>query len=217
MTDKKISEIGADLKQIEIKRRKFVSDYTRETLSELTIEEYAIGKGTKNNFCYRLEHEQIGMGDIRGTFAGSNRYGVWFSKEAGTYVFSKKYGDSVESAFFSVRQELIDLIEAGEKANYVAIRNNRIANNVKYKILAMYYPYKFLTIYSERHLSYFCDKVGIPAVDGDDELVMQRKLIQWKESNEDVKYMTYLEYVAFLYHHFGHPPKADAIVKKSHV
>lgn len=54
--DKKISEIGADLKEIELKRRKFVSDYTRESLSELTIEGYAIGKGTKNNFCYRLEH-----------------------------------------------------------------------------------------------------------------------------------------------------------------
>jgi 5-methylcytosine-specific restriction protein A len=84
---------------------------------------------------------------------------------------------------------------------------------VKYKILAMYYPYKYLTIYSDRHLSYFCDKASIPAVEGDDELVMQRKLIQWKESNEDVKALSYLECVAFLYNHFGHPPKADALVK----
>lgn len=210
MKDKKISEIGADIKQIEIKRKKFVSDYAREVLSELTIEEYAIGKGTKDNFCYRLEHEQIGMGDIRGTFAGSTRYGVWYSKKAGEYAFSKKYGDSVESAFISVKKELVNLIEAGERDDFVMIRGNKIANNVKYKILAMYYPYKYLTIYSPRHLSYFCNQAGIPAIQGDDELVMQRKLIQWKESKEQVKSLSYLEYVAFLYHQFGHPPKVDA-------
>lgn len=213
MKVKKISESVADLNQIEMKRRKFVADYSREALQNLTIKEYAIGTGAKDNFCYRLEHEQIGMGDIRGTYAGSNRYGVWFSKEEGEYVFSKKYGNSVDSAFANVRQELLDLIETGERDDYVSIRNNKLANNVKYKILAMYYPYKYLTIYSDRHLSYFCDKAGIPALDGDDELIMQRKLIQWKESNDKIKSFSYLEFVAFLYHHFGHPPKADSVVK----
>ncbi len=108
---------------------------------------------------------------------------------------------------------MLDLIDAGERSDYVAIRENWIANNLKYKILAMYYPYKYLTIYSDRHLSYFCDKARIPAVEGDDELVMQRKLIQWKESNENVMALSYLEYVAFLYNHFGHPTKADAVIK----
>lgn len=213
MPDKKISESGANLAQIENKRREFVSDYTRDVLQNLTIENYAIGTGSKDNFCYRLEHEQIGMGDIRGAFAGSSRYGVWFSKDEGQYVYSKKFGDTVDDAFHNIRDELIKLIDAGECDDYISIRDSRIANNVRYKILAMYYPRKYLTIYSDRHLSYFCDKAGIPAVSGDDELVMQRKLIQWKETHDEVKEMSYLEYVAFLYHHFGHPPKADPIKK----
>lgn len=211
MADKKISESGANIEQIESKRRKFVTDYTREVLQNMSIEEYAIGTKSKDNFCYRLEQEQVGMGDIRGATAGSRRYGVWYSKEKGKYVSSKKFGSTVEDAFFSVRGELIKLIDAGERDDYTAIRNNRIAKNVRYKILAMYYPHKYLTVYSDRHLSYFCNKAGIPAVSGDDELVMQRKLVQWKETHAEVKDYSYLEYVAFLYHNFGNPPKKDFV------
>ncbi len=216
MADKKISEPGADLVQIENKRREFVTDYTREILHNLTIKEYAIGTGTKDNFCYRLEHEQKGMGNISGAPAGTFRYGVWYDKKAGDYNFSKKYGDSVDVAFANVIQELLDLIEAGERDDYKAIRSSKIANNVRYKVLAMYFPHKYMTIYSEKHLSYFCDKVGIPAVKGDDVLVMQRKLIQWKEANDTTKDMSYLEYVFFLYNNYGYPPKEEdiAVIEK---
>lgn len=76
---------------------------------------------------------------------------------------------------------------------------------VRYKILAIYYPDKFLTIHSKRHLSYFCSKAGIPYTDDDDELVLQRKLRLWKEADSNMKEWSLLQFVEYLYEHFGKP------------
>ena len=100
-------------------------------------------------------------------------------------------------------------MDAGKADDFNAIRKNMLAPIVRYKILAMYYPDKFLTIHSERHLTYFCKKAGIPYLQDDDELVLQRKLLQWKEKQSDIQDQSLLEYVAYLYEHFGVPPTVD--------
>lgn len=202
-----INNQDSKLIKIEELRQQFVLDYNPAFLRNMTIEQYAMGGGRKDNLCYRLEHEQEGMGRITGALAGVKRYGVWYSKDIGDYDYSGKYGDSVDSAFLQVKRSILELIEAGERDDYKTIRESRIAGTVRYKIIAMYYPNKYLTIYSPRHLSYFCSKVGIPAIDGDDELIMQNKLMQWKESQDEVRGYTLLEYVKYLYDVFGRPPK----------
>ena len=179
----KISEPNPDLIHIEILRKEFVSDFDRDTLENLTLEQYAMRTGDKKNFCYRLEREQIGMGDIRN--ATAQKFGIWVRKATGEYDFTKKYGETPEEAFSVIRSELCRLVDAGEADDYTAIRNNMIAPIVRFKILAMYYPNKFLTIHSERHLSYFCEKAGVPFTEDDDELV------------------------AYLYEKFGFPPTVD--------
>lgn len=195
------------IQQIESDRREFASKYTREFISTMTIEQYAMGAGDKDNFCYRIEVEQKEMGNIRGVVKGVQRYGVWYSKKLGGYEFTHRYGDTPQEAFLSVRSLICNVMDAGEIDDYTAIRNNKIAALFKYKLLAMYFPHKYLTIYSTSHLSYFCDKVGIPAVDGDDELVMQRKLLQWKETQDEARDMSLIKFSRYLYKVFDHPPK----------
>ncbi|MCR4740320.1 MAG: HNH endonuclease [Lachnospiraceae bacterium] len=147
------------------------------------------------------------MGNIRGTMAGVRRYGVWYNKKSNDYECTKKYGNDPQEAFFVVKTEILNLLDSGETDKYVAIQKNRLAPLFKYKLLAMYYPHKFLTIYSKDHLSYFCYKAGIPAVDGDDELVMQRKLLQWKETQAEAREMSLIKFSRYLYKQFDHPPK----------
>lgn len=203
----KISEPNPDLLHIETLRKEFVSDFDRDTLEDLTLEQYAMRTGDKKNFCYRLEREQIGMGDIRN--ATAQKFGIWVRKATGEYDFTKKYGETPEKAFSVIRNELCRLVDAGEADDYTAIRNNMIAPIVRFKILAMYYPNKFLTIHSERHLSYFCEKAGVPFTEDDDELVLQRKLILWKNGQSEIRDFSLLEYVAYLYEKFGVPPTVD--------
>lgn len=203
----KISEPNPDLLQIETLRKEFVSEFNRDTLKNLTLEQYAMRTGDKKNFCYRLEREQIGMGDIRN--ATAQKFGIWVRKSTGEYDFTKKYGKTAEEAFSVIRDELCKLVDAGEVDDYTAIRNNKIAPIVRFKILSMYYPNKFLTIHSERHLSYFCEKADVPFTMDDDELVLQRKLILWKNSQTKIRDYSLLEYVAYLYEKFGVPPTVD--------
>lgn len=203
----KISEPNPNILHIEALRKKFVSDFDRDMLGSITLEQYAMRTGDKKNFCYRLEREQIGMGDIRN--ATAQKFGIWVRKSTGEYDFTKKYGQTAEEAFSVIRSELCKLVDAGKADDFNAIRKNMLAPIVRYKILAMYYPDKFLTIHSERHLTYFCKKAGIPYLQDDDELVLQRKLLQWKEKQSDIQDQSLLEYVAYLYEHFGVPPTVD--------
>ena len=147
------------------------------------------------------------MGDIRN--ATAQKFGIWVRKATGEYDFTKKYGKTAEEAFSVIRDELCKLVDAGEVDDYTAIRNNKIAPIVRFKILSMYYPNKFLTIHSERHLSYFCEKADVPFTMDDDELVLQRKLILWKNSQTKIRDYSLLEYVAYLYEKFGVPPTVD--------
>lgn len=39
--------------------------------------------------------------------------------------------------------------------------------------------------------------------------MLQRKLLQWKEKQSDIQDQSLLEYVAYLYEHFGVPPTVD--------
>ena len=107
----RISEPNPDIMHIESLRRKFVREFDRETLENLTLEQYALRTGGKNNFCYRLEREQIGMGDIRG--ATAQKFGVWVRKGTGEYDYTKKYGETVERAFETIRSEICRLVDAG--------------------------------------------------------------------------------------------------------
>jgi len=203
----KISEPNPNIEHIESLRKQFVTDFDRDSLGSLTLEQYAMRTGDKKNFCYRLEREQIGMGDIRN--ATAQKFGIWVRKTTGEYDFTKKYGDTADEAFKVIRSELCKLVDAGAKDDFNAIRKNMIAPIVRFKILAMYYPERFLTIHSERHLTYFCEKAEIPYLDADDELVLQRKLLMWKDNHEDMRNWSLLEYVAYLYDHFGVPPVVD--------
>jgi 5-methylcytosine-specific restriction protein A len=147
------------------------------------------------------------MGNILGSTA--QKFGIWVRKTTGEYDFTKKYGENPENAFLKIRDELCKLVDAGKANDYTSIRNNMIAPIVRFKILAMYHPDKYLAIHSARHLSYFCEKVGIPFTENDDELILQHKLILWKERKSEFNHYSLLEYVAFLYRNFGVPPKID--------
>lgn len=194
-SDKKLID---DIAGIVALSRKFSRDYDVSVLETMSMEDYAIGHGDHKNFCYRIERELMRMGDIRGQ-AGSQKFGVWYSKKYGKYQNTEKYGSSPEEAWAAVKAEIINLVKAGAKEDYAAIRKSMLSPLFRYKILAVYYPEQFITIFSDRHLSYFCRKLQIPLLLEDDTLMLQRKLILWKEQHSETKEMSLVMYVKWLY------------------
>ncbi|MCH4191733.1 MAG: HNH endonuclease [Butyrivibrio sp.] len=186
--------------------RKFAGDFNLSVMRTLPIEKYAMGNGSHDNFCYRIERELLEMGDIRG-ISGVQKYGVWFDKNNGKYVATNKFGSDPDEAWGNVRKEISNLIKAGENEDYTAIKKNNLAPLFKFKILAVYYPEKYLTLYSDNHLSYFCKRAGIPLNNDDDTIKMQDKLLKWKDADETMSGWSIIRFSRFLYHHFGYPPK----------
>lgn len=91
--------------------RKFSGDYNLSVLETMSMEDYAIGHGDHLKFCYRIERELMRMGDIRGQ-AGSQKFGVWYSKKDGKYQNTEKFGSSLEEAWAAVKAEIINLVTA---------------------------------------------------------------------------------------------------------
>lgn len=95
----KISEPNPDLLHIETLRKEFVSEFDRDTLENLTLEQYAMRTGDKKNFCYRLEREQIGMGDIRN--ATAQKFGYGSEKQRVNMISQKNMGKHRKRLFLS--------------------------------------------------------------------------------------------------------------------
>lgn len=201
-----------DLIEIEKKRKEFVKKYDRESLHTLTLSQYAMGHGDSENFCWWLERGLKSYGNITGTPV--MKFGVWYDKNSAEYRCTQKYGETPEEAFITIRNNITELLIAGENLNFNAIRENSLAPLVKYKLLAIYYPKYFFTIYSIRHLTYFCEKADITVLSDDDELILQNKLIKLKESMQETIPLSLLEFSKYLYDTYGVPPTDDTPVPK---
>ncbi len=185
-------------------RRQFVQDYPKEHINDLTWDEYVIGHGKESHtFCYRLEHELGELGSVRGN--SSEKFGVWYGKHNGSKEgrqFNAKFGDNPDSAFECVKGEIVRLIKAGEKNDTKAIKSSKFGPMVRGKILYVYFPDKFLPIYSTEHLKFFVNMLGLSA-DRKDQFSMQKALIKYCKEHD--KSDNYLEFAHNLYK--NHNPK----------
>lgn len=190
-------EIDNDIKKDEIYRAKFVNEYSINKIKNMHIDEYVSGK--PNSFCYRLEEELKSLGSIAGSFA-SKKYGVYYNKDIDDYIYLPKFGKDYREAFSNVKNEIINLIQNGERHDLEAIKLNRISPMFKGKILATYYPEDYLAIFDsnelDKFINYFC-----PTTDSKDMNPVDKRelLVQFKSKNSYLKNYSMREFYAFLY------------------
>lgn len=190
-------EIDNDIKKDEIYRAKFVNEYSINKIKNMHIDEYVSGK--PNSFCYRLEEELKSLGSIAGSFA-SKKYGVYYNKDIDDYIYLPKFGKDYREAFSNVKNEIINLIQNGERHDLEAIKSNRISPMFKGKILATYYPEDYLAIFDsnelDKFINYFC-----PTTDSKDMNPVDKRelLVQFKSKNSYLKNYSMREFYAFLY------------------
>ena len=188
-------------------RQDFVNDYTKEKIKNLTFEEYAIGYGKNNkSFCYRLEYELHDLGSIRN--APSGKFGVWFGTTGKDKTKAKrcnsKFGTTPEEGLETAKEEIISLIDAGKNDDYATILNSKFSPLVRGKILYIYYPDKYIPIFSEDHLKHFLKKLECGDF-GNNHIEMQKRLLEYKNSHNATKRMNNEQFHKYLYETF--PPK----------
>lgn len=126
--------------------------------NEMTVDEYIEGKGKKDSFCNQLERELAGLGSVKG--ANASKFSIYYSSEKGKYIINKiwqtpKDNPDLQRSFIKLKNSIADLIEAGAVDDQKLIRNHPLALTVRMKILSIYYPEKYLNIFSEKMLNYF--------------------------------------------------------------
>lgn len=123
-----------------------------DRIRALEIEEYVQGKRkTNDNFCYELEWKLGSLGHINGS--PIKKFGIFYSRKRKQYETTRFWKrKTMEESMRALSHELASLIEAGECGNMDLIRNAPFSPMFKGKILATYYPEKYLNIFSLAHI-----------------------------------------------------------------
>ena len=200
----KITDLEKEHLKLEKIRRDFVSNFSIEKIMNIGIYDYIEGKGSKISFCYRIENELKGLGDMHG--ATAKKFGIYFNKKKGRYESSKKFGN-IDNAFDNIKSSVVKLLESGREGNLNDIAKNSLANIFKGKILSTYFPDEFLSILSNEYLEYYLDKLGLYYNPKENEIYKRKYLLKFKNNDSVMRYWDNFCFSAFLYEKFGIPSR----------
>jgi 5-methylcytosine-specific restriction protein B len=180
-------------------RQQFLSRFPVSKLPTLTLKEYALGLEPKeNSFCYWIEFKTRTLG---GTGGGSSyKHVVFFRKKKQKWEYDPKFPNE-NVAFESVRNGLVTLVRLAAEGKYEELEDVepfKGHNLTRGKILFLYYPDKFLPIFSPAHLRDLCQQLGI-TVDSDSQLAMNRALLAFKEAHSETKSWSNTKFMYCLY------------------
>lgn len=201
-------------KETEKRRQDFINHFTINHIRKMDIDEYVEGKNKSANiFCYALEHTLGAYGLIKG--GSARKFGIYYSQEQNDYIITQNwnYGNP-DKSFKHLRKALVELIIAGENDDIDTIRQSLLSPMFKGKILATYFPEKYLSIFSEEHLNYYIHRLDLDhKVTSKTDIIEKRKiLVDFKNSNRIMAKWPLHAFSYFLYDKYpGSPKKSEDI------
>ena len=164
-------------------RKNFLLEYPVERISNLSLEEYC-WTAHDSTFCHRLEYELqplSSMGDMH-----IDGYGVYINSNNQPKVYrslQKEYGDDYSAAFIHEKDEIVRLLKAAEEDDYNVIKNSKIQQQFKYKLLSVYYPDKFFPVCTMKAAEAYCECFGLEVLSSDTMFELNSKLVWWSKSH----------------------------------
>ena len=111
-------------------------------------------------------------------------YRVYIGSDNMPHIFKglkAQFEDNYESAFSYVKQEIVKLIEAGEKENLIFIQNSKLDQRVRFKLLSVYYPEKYFPVCALPSAKDYCDVFGIGRKSADTMMDLNIRLKDWSK------------------------------------
>jgi len=204
----------SEYRELERLRDKFVKLFPLSRIATLTFEEYVEGKKINgklnpNSFCYWVEWKTKELGKIQG--ARADKFGLYYDKKTKEYKFLKKFVNE-NIALSSLKTEISNLIQFARSASLKDIKSVELSPMFKGKILFLYYPDRFINIFSEEYVDYFINNIGLFSNDSNIDLIDKRELIfTFKIEDSIMKKWKMWEFSDFLYTQFGRPTKKESI------
>lgn len=182
----------------------FALRFPLESLQNLPLEEYTLGRGDNDNFCYWLEWKTGNLGSISGGTA--KKFGVYWSAKEKAYKVNQMFRDAEDA-----RQRILGAVRAGEHAlseddvpgadaATAVMGENRYG--VRHKPIYLYHPDKLLPISNPYHIQGFLRQLGETPSGG--PMAMNRQLLQALADHAEAAGLDNLGIGRFLYDTF--PP-----------
>jgi hypothetical protein len=149
---------------IAIKRKEtlelFLNRWKIDDINKMTLQDYN-AQGSKDSFCYWLEHVADNLGRIKGSY--SSMFGIWQMKvvksstsedflDDGNYKWYRKYGNTAEEAFVTIREHILNIANSALNGSFNNIDSVDYFSLVKWKIAFIYSKNKLFPVYNKTAL-----------------------------------------------------------------
>lgn len=157
----------------ESNRVEFENRFPKDQIINLTINDYVQGNGNNNSFCYWLEFKKINGVRVSFGIGGQTaaKFGLYKSKKDSEYLAGfdniPMQGEQLDNYFVELKKSIhnaLNLVEEN-KIDEIKALNIQFSPIVLQKILAIYYPTKFLQIGSSKVLIEIAKTIGLLNVD----------------------------------------------------
>ena len=142
-------------------REGFTSTYTTEAILNLSQREYFF-PGNKNSFAYMLKEHLISLASMGNAYPSV--FGAYVDTNGNRKLnpsLQKMFGENYDAALQFQKRQIVSLIKAGKDQNYTAIENSPIYQQLKFKILSVYFPDLYFPVCTKIALEGYCNVMGI--------------------------------------------------------
>ncbi len=150
----------------EARRQEFVKKFPLDKLSELTPEQYCIGRGDKDNFCWWVERGTMGFSRY---FPGTSKsYGMYFKKSDSSICRTKllekwQKTTTATTDTEALRQLILEPIRQFVLSNGKSERSPVVGNGFHLKIAILYRPDEFFWVNSSEWLEKIVEAFHLPS------------------------------------------------------
>lgn len=177
----------------------FQENFEREKLENLNIDDYIVGKGDTDTFCYWLEFK---LKDL-GTYSGySTKFKLFWNdsdQQYGKVGFIKE--DSEEVAISKIKEVLLDIYDQEN----LELASKRMSDAFVLKVLNSYYPDKYFPILKKGFIDKSLQLLKVN-YENNSTIFQRNKLLQQEFLNLKTKYnseVSNFEFMHFLFKEFG--------------
>lgn len=214
------SKVNLNREEMETLLSEFQSTFPKDNLNKLTLEDYCIGTGTKDNFCYWIERKLKPLGYY---FPGSSRsYLIYWSQSENQYKTHFQHSDflsftdSTDEAMKNLSTIIYDFVNDHEKYN---LKSLPFGWGFILKVLHSYYPDKYFPTNGAGYMSNILKLLGIKSQGQNTyELnqLIQEYFLQKKEQYKlDIKNYEFMNFLDKEFDLKGHIElQSDKVVSK---
>jgi len=142
-------------------RDRFISIYTTDAILNLSQREYYY-PGNKNSFCHRIQEDLAPLASMGNAYPSV--FGAYVSSDGTRKLnptLQNMFGDNYDAALQYQKKQIVSLIKAGKEQNYPAIERSPIYQQLKFKILLVYFPELYFPVCTKIALEGYCNAMGM--------------------------------------------------------